>query len=88
MVWMGFNDICIPISKQLAIILRVKIEDAPFISKDTPVNNVIGLSLNSVIAYNLIQIGIAQRCLFGSEKTINFMSKLNGVMNCMKDKIN
>lgn len=88
MVWMGFNDICIPISKQLAIILRVKIEDAPFISKDTPVNNVIELSLNSVIAYNLIQIGIAQRCLFGSEKTINFMSKLNGVMNCMKDKIN
>lgn len=87
-VWMGFNDICIPISKQLAIILRVKIEDAPFISKDTPVNNVIEVSLNSVIAYNLIQIGIAQRCLFGSEKAINFMSKLNGVMNCMKDKIN
>lgn len=88
MVWTGFSDICIPISKRLAIILRVKPEDAPLISHDIPVNNVIELSLKSVIAYNLNQIGIAQRCLFGSEKTINFMSKLNGAMNCMKGKIN
>lgn len=88
MVWTGFNDICIPISKRLAIILRVKTEDAPLISHDMPVNNVIELSLKSVIAYNLNQIGIAQRCLFGSEKAIDFMSKLNGAMNCMKGKIN
>lgn len=87
MIWMGGNDICVPISKQLAIILRVKIEDAPLFSKDTPVNNVIDLSLKSVIAYNLIQIGTAQKYLFGSEKAINFMSNLNELMNCMKDKM-
>lgn len=86
MVWTGFNDICIPISKRLAIILRVKIEDASLVSKDAPVNNVIELSLKSVIAYNLLQIGIAERFLFGSEKAIEFMSHLNELMNCMKDK--
>ena len=66
--------------------LRVKIEDAPLISHEMPVDNVSELSLKSVIVYNLNQIGIAQRCLFGSEKVIDFMSKLNGAMNCMKDK--
>lgn len=88
MIWTGCNDICIPISKQLAIILRVNIDDAPMLSKDVPVNNIIDLSLNSAIVYNLLQIEIAQRHLFGSEKAINLMGQFNELMNCMKGKKN
>ena len=33
-VWLGFNDICIPVSKKLAIVMRVKLKDAPMISID------------------------------------------------------
>ena len=83
-VWIGMNEICIPVSKKIGIVLRVKLEDAPMFSKDAPEGDVIDLSLQSVIAYNLIQIGMSQRYLFGSEKAIDFMSMLNDVMNTMK----
>lgn len=77
-VWNGLNDICVPISKSRAYILRVKDKRAPLFSKDMPNrNNIINLSLNSVIAYNSLQLGMAQFYLFGTKRAINFMKNIN-----------
>ena len=85
-IWLGLNDICIPISKKLAIILRVKAKDAPLFSKDISDGNIINMSLQGVTAYNLIQIGMSQKYLFGSEKAIQCMSELNDLINNIKNK--
>lgn len=69
----GFNDICIPISCNKAIIFRIKDKDLPIISKDLPVNGVIDLSLESVVAYNNLQLQVGQNFLFGTSKSIYFM---------------
>ena len=85
-VWLGFNDICIPISKKIAVVLRIVDEQAPLASKDIPDGNIINMSIQGVIAYNLIQIGMAERYLFGSEKTIEYMGNINSLINCIKQK--
>ena len=72
----GFNDICIPVSSNKAIIFRIKDKTAPLISKDLPENGVINLSLNSVIAYNCMQLAMGQKFLFGTSNTIKYMKKL------------
>lgn len=83
-VWLVTNDICIPISKTIAIVLRVKNEQAPLFSRDVPNENVINMTLKGVISYNLIQIAMAQSYLFGSKETIEYMSKFNSLINCTK----
>ena len=72
----GFNDICIPVSSNKAIILRIKDKTAPLISKDMPENGVIDLSLDSVIAYNCMQLAMGQKFLFGTSDAIKYMKKL------------
>lgn len=76
MVRLAFNDICIPISCNKAIILRIKDESAPIISKDMPVDGVINLSLNSVVAYNSLQLQSGQKFLFGTSKAVKFMKNI------------
>lgn len=71
-----FNDICIPVSSNKAIILRIKDKTAPLISKDMPENGVINLSLDSVIAYNCMQLAMGQKFLFGTSDAIKYMKKL------------
>lgn len=44
----GFNDICIPVSSNKAIIFRIKDKTAPLISKDLPENGVINLYKNFI----------------------------------------
>ncbi len=51
-VWCHFNDICIPISKHIAIVMRVKDDKAPMISRDKAKDNIIDMSIKGVIAYN------------------------------------
>ena len=72
----GFNDICIPVSSNKAIIFRIKDKVAPLISKDMPENGVINLSLDSVIAYNCMQLAMGQKFLFGTSDAIKYMKKL------------
>lgn len=72
----GFNDICIPVSSNKAIILRIKDKAAPLVSKDMPENGVINLSLNGVIAYNCMQLAMGQKFLFGTSDAIKYMKKL------------
>ncbi len=80
-VWCHFNDICIPISKRIAIVMRVKDDKAPMISIDKPKDNIIDLSIKGVIAYNTMQVSMAQLYLFGSERAINFMKNINELLN-------
>ena len=52
----GFNDICIPVSSNKAIIFRIKDKVAPLISKDMPENGVINLSLNYICLFDYLFI--------------------------------
>ena len=81
MLWCHLNDICIPISKRIAVVMRVKDEEAPMISGDKAKGNRINMSITGVIAYNMMQISMAQFYLFGSEKAINFMQNINTLYN-------
>lgn len=80
-VWCHFNDICIPISKRIAIVMRVKDDKAPMISGDKAKDNIIDMSIKGVIAYNTMQISMAQLYLFGSGRAINFMKNINTLLN-------
>ena len=82
----GFNDICIPVSSNKAIIFRIKDKVAPLISKDMPENGVINLSLNSVIAYNCMQLAMGQKFLFGTSDAINCMKSLWEISRAIRNK--
>jgi len=75
-VWQGFNDICIPISKNRAVVMRVKEKGAPMLSSDEPEGNIINMSTKGVIQYNTMQISMAQLYLFGSKAAISVMNDL------------
>lgn len=81
MIRCHFNDICIPVSKRISVVMRVKDEESPMISGDKAKGNIINMSIKSVIAYNTMQISMAQLYLFGSEKAINFMQNINTLYN-------
>lgn len=66
-IMIGFNDICIPLCGDKAIIFRIADPDAPILSKDMPVENEITLSERSVFAYNTVQLSYAKRFLFGDK---------------------
>lgn len=70
---LGFNDVCIPLSGDLAIILRARRTAAPYISRDNPTNGEIILSERSVFVYNVMQRSYAKRFMFGDKKTIEFI---------------
>lgn len=86
MVWLGFNDICFPISPRKAIIMRVKKDGASLASNDMPVNGVIHLGSRSVLMYNLLQKAQAKRFLFGSEQSIDITNKLNIIAKKLAEK--
>ena len=60
MIMCHFNDICIPVSKRVSVVMRVKDEEAPMISGDKAKGNIINMSIKGVIAYNTMQISMAQ----------------------------
>lgn len=76
MVWQGFNDICIPISKNLAVVMRVKAKGVPMLSCDKSEGKIINMSTNGVMQYNAMQIAMAQLYLFGSKAAICIMNDL------------
>jgi len=75
-IWFGFNDICFPISEDHAIIFRVKDKNAPIISSDMPIQNVITLSDSSVLKYNIIQSSYANRFVFGDAESLQYCRRL------------
>lgn len=76
-IMLGFNDICIPLSGDKAIIFRIIDQDAPIISKDMPVGNEIKLTERSVFAYNAVQMSYANRFMFGDKASLTFLKMMN-----------
>lgn len=75
-IFLGFNDICIPLSGDKAIIFRVNDPDALIISKDMPVGNEIKLTERSVFAYNAVQMSYANRFMFGDKASLSFLKMM------------
>lgn len=75
-ILLGFNDICIPLSGDKAIIFRVNDPDAFIASKDMPVGNEIELTERSVFAYNAIQMSYANRFMFGDKASLSFLKMM------------
>lgn len=71
------DDICIPLSGDTAIIFRRKQPKAPLDSKDMPINNEIALSERSVFIYNAYQLSYANRYMFGDEKSLSYLQRMN-----------
>lgn len=76
-IMLGFNDICIPLNGDKAIIFRIIDPDAPIISKDMPVGNEIKLTERSVFAYNAVQMSYANRFMFGDKASLTFLKMMN-----------
>ena len=69
-IMLGFNDICVPISGDKAIIFRITDPQAPILSKDLPNGNEIALSQRSVFAYNAVQLSYANRFIFSDKASM------------------
>lgn len=76
-IMLGFNDICIPLSGNKAIIFRIIDPEAPIISKDMPVGNEIKLTERSVFAYNAVQMSYANRFMFGDKTSLTFLKMMS-----------
>ena len=74
-VRLGFNDICIPLNGDVAMIFKVNEPNAPLISKEKPTGHTIQLSDKSVISYNVIQLSYANRYMFGDKETLTFLQR-------------
>lgn len=83
-VMLGFNDICIPLCGDKAIIFRIANPDAPILSKDMPTGNEIILSERSVFAYNAVQLSYANRFVFGDKMSLSI---LKAIHDRQKEKI-
>lgn len=66
-IMLGFNDICVPLSGDTAIIFRIANPDSPILSEDMPNGYEIELSHRSVFAYNAVQLSYANRFVFGDK---------------------
>lgn len=75
-IFLGFNDICIPLCGDKAIILRVNDPEALILSKDMPVGNEIKLTERSVFAYNAVQMSYANRFMFGDKASLSFLKMM------------
>lgn len=75
-IMLGFNDICIPLCGDTAIILRAVNLDTPIISEDLPVANKITLTERSVFAYNAVQLSYANRFMFGDKGSLSFLKMM------------
>lgn len=76
-IMLGFNDICIPLNGNKAIIFRIIDPAAPIISKDMPVGSEIKLTERSVFAYNAVQMSYANRFMFGDKTSLTFLKMMN-----------
>ena len=69
-MFLGFNDICFPISRKKSIIFRAKNNGGYLISEDTSSDGrTIDLSFRSILIYNEMLISNAYRYAFGDKDT-------------------
>lgn len=91
-IMLGFNDICIPLCGDKALIFRIANPDAPILSKDMPVGDEIVLSERSVFAYNTVQLSYANRFMFGDKTSLEILKLISDnqgrIHDTMKIKLN
>lgn len=75
-VLLGFNDICVPISKTFALIFQIKNKKAPIFVKEKHHKGRMYLTEKSVLWYNAYQVNCAKRYIFGDKKDIELMKKI------------
>lgn len=82
---LGFNDICFPINTHLAIIMQVKTADKEFLICHSKPNskNIINLTINDVIKYNIFQNQLMSKYLFGNRSDIENTLK---IISLLKNK--
>ena len=73
---LGFNDICIPLSGETAIIFRIANSESPILSEDQPAGNEIKLSDRSVFSYNAVQLSYANRFAFGDKSSLLLLKSM------------
>jgi len=73
---LGFNDICIPLNGNKAIVFRIANPESPILSEDQPVGNEIYLSDRSVFAYNAVQLSYANRFVFGDKNSLLLLKSM------------
>ena len=76
-IMLGFDDICIPLCGDKAIIFRIANPDATILSKDMPVGDKIILSERSVFAYNAVQLSYANRFMFGDKMSLAILKMIS-----------
>lgn len=69
-IFLGYNDICFPISSNKALVFKMKNPAVPFLTNDPISNNVVTLSEKSVFISNAFQGTHAYRYLFGDKESI------------------
>lgn len=84
-IFLGFNDICIPLSGDKAIIFRIINPTSPIISNEMPIGNEIQLSEQSVFAYNMFQLSNANRFMFGDKDSLIYLKKMLDKRSCYAD---
>lgn len=80
---LGFNDICFPVNRSLAIIMQVKDVDSKYLicTKKPDANNTVNLDIKDVIKYNTFQNNLISRYLFGKMSDIKYFLKISSVLN-------
>ena len=82
-ILLGFNDICIPISKKHALIFKIKNKKAPVLTNDKHHKSRMYLTEKSVLIYNSHQFIQGDRFIFGDKKSIeltkNFIHELKKI---------
>lgn len=73
---LGFNDICIPISKKVALVFKIKDKTAPVLTHDSSDGIKMYLSEKSVSLYNCKQFLNAGTYAFGDKKSLLFARAL------------
>lgn len=86
-LYLGFNDICFPISPDTALVFRIKDPTAPLVSYDKPKDHIIMLSPRSVAVYNIIQETNARRFLFGNSEDLRFLIGINRIQDILKTSL-
>lgn len=82
-VFAGHNEICFPISKEKAIIIKNKDENAKKFTKSEVINGIQKLTYPEVLLFNSLQMISTKRYCFGNKEDLGNTAK---VVNAAKDK--
>ncbi len=84
--FLNVNEICIPISSKIAIIMRAKGENAIYFTDIVPDSYEINLSEKNVTCYNIIQFVSTNEYVFGDIREIRRLSQILKLLEKINNK--